>query len=123
MTRVLTQARQIVAVLTPDVASLRDTQNIRRVVVNATGNDRVITVLNRSDMKGGIELKLVEKALGGPPDVVIPELGKGMLEAINIGVPAVKRVPALRRYLAPLVREIAGVRSTGSSWLSRLFRR
>jgi pilus assembly protein CpaE len=123
MTRVLTQARQIVTVLTPDVASLRDTQNIRRVVVGVAGSDRVITVLNRSDMKGGIERKLVEKALGGPPDVVIPELGKGMLEAINLGVPAVKRVPALRRQLAPLVREIAGVRSVEGSWLSRIFGR
>ena len=115
MTRVLNLARQVVTVLTPDVASLRDTQNIRHFVAGVTGADRVISVLNRADMKGGLERALIDKALGGPPNVVIAELGRGMLEAINLGVPAVQKVPALRRYLAPLVREIAGVRPAGSS--------
>lgn len=125
MLRVLTMARQVVVVLTPDVASLRDTQNIRRMVTGITGADRVITVLNRSDMAGGIERQLIEKALAGKPDVVIPDLGRGMLEAINLGVPAVRRVSALRRHLAPLVREISGVKpgSGGRSWLRSLFGR
>jgi pilus assembly protein CpaE len=125
MLRVLTLARQVIVVLTPDVASLRDTQNIRRLVTGITGADRVITVLNRSDMAGGIEKQLIEKALGGKPDVVIPDLGRGMLEAINLGVPAVRRVPALHRYLAPLVREIAGAKpvSGGRSWLRKIFGR
>jgi len=123
MMRILTMARQVVTVATPDVASMRDTQNIRQLVAGVTGADRVISVLNRSNMKGGLERSLVEKALGGPPDIVIPELGHGMLEAINLGVPAVQKVPALRRYLAPLVREVTGVRSrSGLSWLARLFR-
>ena len=34
-----------------------------------------------------------------------------MTEAVNLGIPAVRRVPALRRHLAPLVREIAGIRT------------
>jgi pilus assembly protein CpaE len=125
MLRVLSQARQVVTVLTPDVASLRDTQNIRHLVAGITGADRVISVLNRADMKGGLDRPLIEKALGGAPDIVIPDLGPGMLESINLGVPAVQRVPALRRHLAPLVREIAGVKTgrNGRSWLSRLFGR
>lgn len=125
MLRVLTLARQVVVVLTPDVASLRDTQNIRRMVTGITGADRVITVLNRSDMKGGIEQQLIEKAIMGKPDVIIPDLGRGMLEAINLGVPAVRRVPSLHRYLAPLVREISGVKhgSGGRSWLRKIFGR
>lgn len=124
MLRVLTLARQVVVVLTPDVASLRDTQNIRRMVTGITGADRVITVLNRSDMPGGIERQLIDKALVGKPDVVIPDLGRGMLEAINLGVPAVRRVSALRRHLAPLVREISGVKGSGGrSWLRSLFGR
>ncbi len=125
MLRVLTLARQVVVVLTPDVASLRDTQNIRRLVTGVTGADRVITVLNRADMKGGIERPLIEKALAGKPDIVIPDLGRGMLEAINLGVPAVRRVPSLRRHLSPLVREISGVKpgSGGRSWLRTIFGR
>jgi pilus assembly protein CpaE len=125
MMRILTMARQVVTVATPDVASMRDTQNIRQLVAAVTGADRVISVLNRSNMKGGLEKALIEKALGGPPDVVIPELGHGMLEAINLGVPAVQKVPALRRHLAPLVREITGLKSrrAGGSWLTRLLGR
>jgi pilus assembly protein CpaE len=125
MQRVVMMARQVVVVLTPDVASLRDTQAIRHLVVGLTGSDRVITVLNRSDMKGGLEVGMIEKALGIRPDVIIPDLGKRMLEAINLGIPAVQRVPALRRHLAPLIREIAGVAAMGfaKSWLSRMFAR
>jgi pilus assembly protein CpaE len=122
MRRILSMSRQIVTVLTPDVASLRDTQNIRQLVSSVTGTDRVITVLNRSDMKGGIERALIDKGLGGPPDVVIPDLGRGMLEAINMGIPAVRRVPAFRKHLAPLVREISGVTPAPAgpgSWLKR----
>ncbi len=125
MMRILTMARQVVTVATPDVASMRDTQNIRQLVAGVTGADRVISVLNRSNMKGGLERSLVEKALGSPPDVVIPELGHGMLEAINLGVPAVQKVPALRKHLAPLVREITGLKPgrSGRSWLRRMFGR
>jgi pilus assembly protein CpaE len=124
MHRIVALARQVVVVLTPDVASLRDTQAIRQLVTSLTGADRVITVLNRSDMRGGLGIPMIEKALGIKPDVVIPDLGRRMLEAINLGVPAVQRVPSLRRHLAPLVREIAGVPagSGGRSWL-RLFGR
>ena len=125
MLRVLNLARQVVVVLTPDVASLRDTQAIRQLVTGITGADRVITLLNRSDMKGGLQHELIQKALGVPPDIVIPELGARMLEAINLGVPAVQKVPALRRHLAPLVREITGVQQAGGalSWLRRLIGR
>ena len=123
MQRIIMMARQVVVVLTPDVASLRDTQAIRQLVTGLTGADRVITVLNRYDMKGGLDQAIIEKALGVKPDVVIPDLGKRMLEAINLGIPAVRRVPALKRHLASLVREIAGVDASyaGRSWLRRMF--
>jgi pilus assembly protein CpaE len=124
MVRVLSLARQVVTVMTPDVASLRDMQNIRHLVAGITGADRMISVLNRGDMQGGLERRLIEKALGAP-DIIIPDLGPRMLEAINLGVPAIQKVPALRRHLAPLVREITGVRQprTGGAWLGRLFSR
>ena len=118
-------ARQVVVVLTPDVASLRDTQAIRALITGITGGNRVTTVLNRSDMRGGLKAALIERGLGVAPDIVIPELGKGMVEAINLGVPAVRRVPALRRALAQLVREIAGIAPPAAtrSWFRRVPRR
>lgn len=83
MMHLLKVARQVIVVLTPDVASLRDTQAIRALVTSVTGGDRVITLLNRSDMEGGLKLPLIEKGLGITPEIIIPELGKGMLEAID----------------------------------------
>jgi pilus assembly protein CpaE len=45
-----------------------------------------------------------------------------MTEAVNRGVPAISRIPALRRHLAPIVREIAGIRTEHrTSWLKRIF--
>jgi pilus assembly protein CpaE len=125
MQHILQVARQVIVVLTPDVASLRDTRAIRNLVVGVTGADRVITLLNRSDMEGGLTVDLIEKGLGVRPDIIIPELGKGMLEAINLGVPAVQRVPGLRRSLSPLVQELTGVApvSATRSIFRRLFRR
>ena len=48
------------------------------------------------------------------------DLNNSLEDAVNKGVPAVRSLSALRRHLAPIVREIAGVDSIGSqSWLSR----
>ncbi len=93
------------------------------MVKSLTGSDRVITVLNRADTKRGVVAKLIEKGLGAPPDIVVPDLGPGMLEAFNLGVPALQRVPALGRRLSPLVREIAGTQTAADrSWFARTFR-
>ena len=105
---VLLASRQIVTVLTPDVASVRDVNNIRELVKEIGGGDRMLTVLNRANMKGGLARDLLEKALGTGIDVAIPDLGGGMLEAINKGVPAVRCVSSLRKHLRPLLREITG---------------
>jgi pilus assembly protein CpaE len=123
MRQVLALARQVVVVLGPDVASVRDARGIRSMVKVLTGSDRVITVLNRADSKKGLNLKLMEKGLGSPPDITIPDLGPAMLEAFNLGIPALQRVPALGRHLAPLLREIAGTQTAPQrSWLMRMLR-
>ena len=125
MFQVLVLARQVVVVLGPDVAGLRDAKAVRRFVADTTGTDRVITVLNRADIQGGLSRSLIETGLGARPDITIPDFGKRMLQAVNLGVPALTYVPALRRHLAPLVREISGVQTdrSGKSWLMRMLRR
>jgi pilus assembly protein CpaE len=109
---VLLASRQIVTVLTPDVASVRDVNNIRELVKEIGGGDRMLTVLNRANMKGGLARDLLERALGAEADVAIPDLGGAMLEAINKGVPAVRCVSSLRKHLRPLLREITGKDAT-----------
>jgi pilus assembly protein CpaE len=66
-------------------------------------------LLNRADRAGGLPRATIVKALGAEPDMVIPDLGKGMTQAVNLGIPALKHVSGLRRHLAPIVREITGV--------------
>src|SRR3954468_4022570 len=45
-------------------------------------------------------------------EVSQPDSGRRMISAFNLGVPAVKQVPALHKHLAPVVREVAGIRRT-----------
>jgi pilus assembly protein CpaE len=125
MFQALVLARQVVVVLGPDVAGLRDAKALRNFVAVTTGTDRAITVLNRADVQGGLARSLIETGLGARPDITIPDFGKRMIQALNLGVPALTHVPALRRHLAPLVREISGVRTdrSGKSWLMRMLRR
>ena len=117
-------ARQVVVVMGPDVGSLRDAQAVRHFVIGTTGSDRVVTVLNRADIKGGLAPNLIERGLGGRPDCVIPDLGRRMIEAVSLGTPALRRVPALGRHMAGLVREITGLGAptAPSSWLRRILR-
>jgi pilus assembly protein CpaE len=120
----LAAARRVVVVMAPDVGSLRDAHALRGWMDGAAGQHRTVTVLNRADLAGGLAPGLIEKGLGGKPDVTIPDLGRRMIEAVNLGVPAVRRVPALRRHLAGLVREIGGLApaADSGSWLSRMLR-
>jgi pilus assembly protein CpaE len=122
---VLALARHVIIVLMPEVFSLRDTMAIRQLVASVASADRAVTVLNHMGVSGGLKPALIRKGLAAEPDVIIPELGKGMLEAANLGVPAVDHVRALRRHLAPLIREITGARTAeaGRPLLARVLRR
>jgi pilus assembly protein CpaE len=123
--QVLTLARQVALVLKPDIASVRNARAIRQLATTLAGADRVITVLNCTDMAGGLPTAMVEKVLGISPKIRLPELGRKMPESVNLGVPAVKRVPQLRKHLAPLIREIAGIDTgrTSASMIRRLLGR
>ncbi len=124
MQRVIDLARHILVVVGPDVASIRDARAIQSLVTNSTGSDPIMTVLNRADAKGGLSSDLISKGLGREPDVKIPDLGNRMAQAVNLGVPALRRVPALHRYLAPIISEVAGTTTEQrGSWLQRMFAR
>jgi len=108
---VITLSRHVLVLLEAEVTGLRNAHALRTAVTNIAGKDRVFTLLNRADRPGGLPTATIVKALGAPPDMVIPDLGKRMTQAVNLGIPALKHVSSLRRYLAPIVREIAGVGS------------
>jgi pilus assembly protein CpaE len=123
--QVLTLARHVVVVLKPDVASVRNAREIRQLAVRMAGSDRVMTVVNHADIQGGLNEKTLLKALDAPIHITIPNLGRGMHEAINLGVPAIRRVPELGRHVAPLIQEIGAVHVSPKpqSWLRRIIGR
>ena len=92
-----------------EVTGLRNAHALRAVVTSIAGKNRVFMVINRANRAGGLSMASIVKGLGGKPDIVIPDLGKGMTEAVNLGIPALKHVRKLRRHLAPIVQEIAAV--------------
>jgi pilus assembly protein CpaE len=116
---VITVSRHVLVLLEAEVTGLRNVHALRTAVTNIAGKDRVFTLLNRANRPGGLPRATVAKALGAEPDMVIPDLGKGMTQAVNLGIPALKHVSALRRHLAPIVQEITGI---DSGWKRRWWR-
>src|SRR6266478_5551948 len=119
---VITQSRHVLVLLEAEVTGLRNAHALRAAVTSIAGKDRVFTLLNRADRARGLPRATIVKALGSEPDMVIPDLGKGMTQAVNLGIPALKHVSKLRRHLAPIVREIAGVGAQRKGWFRRLLR-
>lgn len=117
---VIALSRHVMVLLESEVTGLRNAHALRTAVINIAGKDRVFTLLNRAGRPGGLPRAAVVKALGAEPDIVVPDLGKGMTEALNLGIPALKHVRKLRRHLAPIVREISGVAAERKSWWRRV---
>ncbi|MBR1028320.1 AAA family ATPase [Bradyrhizobium liaoningense] len=119
---VITLSRHVLVLLEAEVTGLRNAHALRAAVTNIAGKDRVFTLLNRAGRAGGLPKATMAKALGAEPDMVIPDLGKGMTQAVNLGIPALKHVSGLRRHLAPIVREVTGVGAERKGLLRRLLR-
>ncbi|WP_262049132.1 CpaE family protein [Bradyrhizobium sp. Bra78] len=119
---VINLSRHVLVLLEAEVTGLRNTHALRSAVNNIAGKDRVFTLLNRANRAGGLPRATIVKALGSEPDMVIPDLGKGMTQAVNLGIPALRHVKGLRRHLAPIVREITGVGAERKGRLRRLLR-
>ncbi|WP_137178725.1 pilus assembly protein CpaE [Roseomonas sp. AR75] len=105
---VLAQSRQVLVTFGPDVAGVRDALALKRLVLAQGAGAHPLLVLNRLGIPGGLTLPLVEEGLGGRPDCVLPWQPKQILRALNLGKPANAASPALKRALAPLVREVSG---------------
>jgi pilus assembly protein CpaE len=120
---VITMSRHVFVLLEAEVTGLRNANALRTVVTGIAGKNRVFTLLNRADRKGGLPMESIVKGLGAAPDMVIPDLGSGMTQAVNLGVPALNHVSKLRRHLAPIVQEIAGINTKSNGWLRRLLGR
>jgi len=118
--QVLAMARQVVLVLAPDVAGVRDAVAARKLA--GAGAGRCLMVLNRATMPGALKAKMIAEGLGAEPDFTLPDLPRQLPRAANLGRPALRESSAFRRALAPLTQEISGVQAERSaSLLGRLF--
>ncbi len=120
---VIALSRHVLVLLEAEVTGLRNAHALRAAVTTIAGKNRVFTLLNRANRPGGLPMATIATALGGAPEMVIPDLGKGMTQSVNLGIPALNHVPRLRRYLAPIVREIAAIGDDQKGWFRRLFGR
>lgn len=125
MWALISEANLTVVVVGPDLTSVRNGRALRGLVSSLAAQTSAYTVLNRSGLPGGLDAELIAKGLGVAPDCAIPDLGRQLLYAENLGVPAVRKSDALRRALGPVVQEISGVEQTrgAKSLLARVFRR
>jgi pilus assembly protein CpaE len=88
--RVLQLSHQIIAVLTPEMTSLRNSKLFLSMVRNwAQQPEDMALVLNRYPVKGGIKLKDIEAALQKKVDVQIPNDEPLVTYSINRGIPLV----------------------------------
>jgi pilus assembly protein CpaE len=121
---VIAASRHAIVLLEAEVTGIRNANQLRGALAKIAGENRVFTLVNRANRAGGLPFESIVKGLGGKPDMVIPDLGKGMTEAVNLGIPALQHVPKLRRHLAPIVREIAAIEDDDKKgWLRRLLGR
>ena len=91
---VITLSRHVLVLMEAEVTGLHNAYQLRNAVnaiVGTSGKNKVFTVLNRADLAGGLPAATIEKGLGAAPDMVIPDLGKGMRQSINLGIPALER--------------------------------
>ena len=119
---VISLSRHVMVLLEAEITGLRNAHALRTAILEIAGKNRVLTVLNRANRAGGLATAHIAKGLG-QPDIIIPDLGKRMVLALNDGVPAIQRIPSLRRHLAPLVREVAGIGAKKRGWIERMLGR
>jgi pilus assembly protein CpaE len=104
----LRAARHLLLVVAPDLAGIRDANRIRKLAVTL-GTGHTTIVLNRLGMQGGLKLPMIEQGLGCNPAIQIPELGRQLGQAANLGKPALEQCAAFKNAMAALTQEVSGV--------------
>jgi len=107
-------ARHLLAVMAPDLVSIRDTNRLRQMAMEFGINHTTI-VLNRLGMPGSLPLPLLENGLGCKPMIQIPDLGKQLARAANLGKPALMDCAVFRKAMALLAQEISGAPASRTS--------
>jgi pilus assembly protein CpaE len=105
-------ARHLLVVMAPDLAGIRDADRLRQMAAGV-GTIQTSIVLNHVGMPGGLTMPMIEQGLGVLPTIQIPELGKQLGRAANLGKPALDDCAAFTRPMALLAQEVSGVSVQG----------
>jgi pilus assembly protein CpaE len=110
----LRAARHFMVVMAPDLVSIRDADRLRQLAAGL-GHSQTSIVLNRSGMQGGLKLTMIEQGLGDKPAFQIPDLGKQLGRAANLGKPALAECASFERAMAVLAQEVSGTAASRMS--------
>ena len=106
----LMMAHQRVLVMDPTLASVRDMLRLLALPNGPAQPRRAVLVLNRDNLRGGLNRRQLEEGLKMRPDVVIPDLPKVVGHAANMGEAAMAGRGGFRSGILLLAREVAFVR-------------
>jgi len=85
---------RILLVTTPDLAALHDTSRFIQISRDlGYPAEKLMIILNRAGLAGGIKTRDIEAALHHPVFANIPEDGPNALRSLNRGIPMVIRYP------------------------------
>lgn len=97
---------RILLVTTPDLAALHDVSRFIQISRNlAFPPGKLLTILNRSGMIGGLKTKQIEAALHHEIFARIPEDNSKVIRSLNRGIPLLYKYP--RSPVSRSMREIA----------------
>jgi pilus assembly protein CpaE len=123
---VIEEADNVLIVLQPNVASLRDATRVVKIIRKDLGvpKERLRIVVNRYSSGSVVSLKDIEKSMDVGIVDVIPNDYEAVSSASDIGEPLFKRVPdaEVTKAIARIVYDIAGLTPTKDrpSLLSRI---
>ncbi len=99
-------AHQRVLVMLPTLACIRDTLRLLAIPNGPAQPRRPIVILNRAGMTGGLERRLISKALQMTPDIMIPDIQRVAECGANLGMPVAQEHGPFRHAMETLAREV-----------------
>jgi len=106
---ILELADRVLLVLTPEITALRGARMVlEQAAKMGLAPERVVAVLNRSPLRGGLQRGVIESALGTRMQITIPDDVRLVAYGVNRGVPLVEshRRSGVSRQLDVLAKSL-----------------
>lgn len=105
-------ADRLLLVVTPEITALRGARMfLEKARSMGLARERMLLVLNRSPLRGGLQQRDIENALGQGVQVAIPDDVKLVTYSINRGVPLVESHPksGVARQITALAKSLVAI--------------